>query len=177
MAWRGRSRTLTALALSMCAISGAQSNTTALVERYQSEPVSWKQFEIAKELVALHDPSVLPALTPLLAHPDRHIRGNAAFVFASLGDQTGFDVIVAILNDKSPDRTLWPPSAFVGPIAQRPAHRTLKQQIAEDRYYAVILLRELKDPGAIPVLTPLLSDPELNSTVRVALEWIRATAR
>jgi HEAT repeat protein len=67
----------------------------------------------------------------------------AAFMFAALGDSRGFDVITAILNDRS-DR----------PAGQGiPKGRwSLQGQIDADRYYAVHLLGELKNPSAVPVL-------------------------
>jgi hypothetical protein len=67
-----------------------------LVEQFQRETVVWKQFEVAKKIVALRDKTVLHDLEPWLSNEDRCLRGNAAFVFASLGDNRGFLVIEAI---------------------------------------------------------------------------------
>lgn len=94
--------------------------------------------------------------TPWLSHQDRHLRGNAAFIFGALGDPHGFDVIVAILNDRS-ER----------PEAQGiPRGRwSLPEQIRADRYYAAHLLGDLKDSRAISILVPLLTDPEVNYIV------------
>ena len=36
------------------------------------------------------------------------------------------------------------------------------KQTREDRYYAVHLFGDLKDPRAVPILVPLLSDKEVN---------------
>ena len=80
-------------------------SATALLERLKNEKVFWRQFTVAKELVTLRDTSVLQELTGWLNREDRHLRGNAAFVFAGLGDDRGFDVIHAILKDRS-DRPL-----------------------------------------------------------------------
>src|SRR5581483_1696250 len=71
--------------------------TRALLEQFQNTQFFWEQFELAQRIVALHDRSVLPSLAPYLSNEDRHLRGNAAFVFARLGDDKGFDVIVSIL--------------------------------------------------------------------------------
>jgi hypothetical protein len=45
--------------------------------------------------------SVLPSLARWLSHADRHVRGNAAFIFGGLGDPRGFQVITDILTDRS----------------------------------------------------------------------------
>src|ERR1017187_3207786 len=72
-----------------------------LLDQFQASTVFWKQFEVAKAIVAAKDTSVLPQLESLLTHEDRLLRGNAAFILAGLGDPRGFDVIVAILADHS----------------------------------------------------------------------------
>ncbi len=76
-------------------------SASSLVEQFKSTTIFWKQFEVAKKIVALHDKSVLQDLEPWLSNEDRHARGDAAFVFASLGDDRGFDVIKAIVDDRS----------------------------------------------------------------------------
>lgn len=75
-----------------------------LLRQFEGERVFWRQFEVAKAIVAANDMSVLPALESWLTHEDRHLRGNAAFIFAGLGDPRGFEVIVAILGDRSERR-------------------------------------------------------------------------
>jgi len=102
-----------------------------------------------------------------LSHEDRHIRGNVAFVFGGFGDPRGFQVITDILSDRS-DR----PHPGVGG-----GNRTLEAQIGQDRYYAVHLLGELRDPRAIPILIPLLKDADLNYKVPWALAQIGIRAR
>lgn len=72
-----------------------------LVEQFKSESVFWRQFTIAKEIVDRRDTSVLPFLVSWLSHEDRHLRGNAAFIVAGLGDARGFQVITDILTDRS----------------------------------------------------------------------------
>ena len=64
-----------------------------LVRRFESETVFWRQIEVAKAIVAAKDLGVLPKLESWLTHEDRHLRGNAAFIYAGLGDARGFDVI------------------------------------------------------------------------------------
>jgi HEAT repeat protein len=131
-----------------------------LLDQFQSTPVFWQQFEIAKQIVALHDPTVRAELVGWLNHEDRHLRGNAAFIFASLGDDRGFEVIRAILADRS-----YRPKAQGVPEAATEKRYAVEQQIMADRYYAAHLFGDLKDPRAVPVLIPLLSDVEVNYIV------------
>jgi HEAT repeat protein len=134
-----------------------------LVQQFERETVFWRQFEVAQAIVAAHDVNVLPKLESWLTQEDRHLRGNAAFIYGALGDPRGFDVIVAILDDRSQR-----------PEAQGiPGGRwSLLGQIRADRYYAAHLLGDLKDPRAIPILLPLLTDPEVNHIVPWSLAQI-----
>jgi len=143
-----------------------QKNLSAsdLVERFKHETVFWKQFEIAKEIVALRDPTVLSDLAGWLNHDDRHLRGNVAFIFAGLGDERGFPVITAILDDRS-DR----PEGQGQPGGSSDGRYHLQEQIHADRYYAAHLLGDLKDRRAVPILVPLLRDPEVRHIVPWAL--------
>ena len=112
-----------------------------------------QQFVVAKAIVAANDRSVLPRLEPWLAHPDRCLRGNAAYIFGRLGDPRGCDVIVAILGDRSAEREV-----RVIPSVGLP---WIQGQIRQDRYYAAHLLGDLKDPRAIPILVRLLTDADV----------------
>src|SRR5262249_10161104 len=111
-----------------------------------------------------HDTSVLPLLVAWLRHDDRHVRGNAAFIFGGLGDPRGFQVITDILTDRS-DRTEG--QGIAGAPSDGRYHPEL--QIAADRYYAAHLLGALRDPLAVPILVPLLKDTEVNWIVPWAL--------
>ena len=62
-------------------------SASELLDQFQTSTVFWKQFEVAKAIVAAKDTSVLPQLESLLTHEDRHLRGNAAFILAGLGDR------------------------------------------------------------------------------------------
>ena len=128
-----------------------------LVEQFENTTVFWKQFDVAKKIVALHDKSVLPHLESWLHYEDMRRRGNAAFIFASLGDDRGFQVIKAILEDRSAKRAV-----FEIDDAGRPSP---VRQIRADRYYAAHLLGDLRDPRAVPFLVPLLRDEEVNLVV------------
>jgi hypothetical protein len=73
----------------------------ALVEQFKNDEMSWRQLAIPQEIVKRHERRVLPTLEDWLNHQDRHVRGNAAFIFAGLGDPRGFQVITDILTDRS----------------------------------------------------------------------------
>ena len=137
-------------------------SSAALVEQFKSEKFFAQQFEIAAEIVARKDSSVLTSLVAWLSHQDRHVRGNAAFIFGGLGDPRGFQVITEILTDQS-DR---PPGVIAA------GNWTLTAQIREDRYYAAHLLGDLRDPRAIPILVPLLKDSDVNWVVPSALAQV-----
>jgi HEAT repeat protein len=139
-------------------------SVSELLTQFARETVFWRQFEVAKAIVAANDASVLPQLEPWLTHEDRHLRGNAAFIFARVGDPRGFDVIVAILDDRSERRTVHKISSVGSPWIQG--------QISEDRYYAAHLLGDLKDPRAVPILVRFLKDPDVNYIVPWSLGQI-----
>jgi hypothetical protein len=142
-------------------------SSEALVEQFKSEKVFWRQFTIAKEIVDRHDARVLPSLVAWLSHEDRHLRGNAAFIFGGLGDPRGFQVITDILTDRS-DR----PEGQGAAIASSDGRYRVARQIADDRYYAAHLLGDLRDPRAVSILVPLLNDTEVSSIVPWALGQI-----
>jgi HEAT repeat protein len=134
-----------------------------LVQQFKTSRVFWQQFEIAEKLVTRHPHAVLEQLEHYLKDEDRHVRGNAAFVFAALGDDRGFEVIAGMLKDRSDRRE---GQGVPGGNWSVPA------QIASDRYYAAHLFGDLKDSRAIPILVPLLHDPEVNWIVPWSLGQI-----
>ena len=142
-------------------------SVSELLHQFETTTVFWRQFEIAKALVAANDATILPTLQPWLTHEDRHLRGNAAFVFAGLGNSAGFDVIVAILSDRSKR----PVGQGIATIAGSP-EALAQLQIAADRYYAAHLLGDLKDPHAVSILAPLLTDREVDYIVPWSLAQI-----
>lgn len=155
-------RGLFVLILVLTTLAGGQAPESAeeLVREFKTSPDCFRQFDVARKLVKLHDAAVLKPLEPFLRDDDRHLRGNAAFVFAELGDQRGFEVIQAILQDRSSDR---PRGQSVS------GNWSLEGQITSDRYYAAHLLGDLKDKRAVPILIPLLKDPQVNWIVPWAL--------
>jgi HEAT repeat protein len=142
-----------------------------LLEQFKTAEAFTQQFEVAKKIVTLNDVRVLQQLKGFLNNQDRHLRGNAAFVFAGLGDEQGFEVLYGILTDTS-DRVKGPG------IATAPGNGivSLAAQIHTDRYYAVHLLGTLKDPRTLPVLIPLLRDESVSYKVAWALGEIGGRA-
>ncbi len=138
--------------------------TDDLLRQFTSEKVFWKQLEIAKKLVAAQDTSMLNVLAKVLKHEDRHLRGNVAFVFARLGDERGFAVITAILDDRS-DR----PEGRGQTSASSDGRYHVAQQIRADRYYAAHLLGDIKDRRGVPILVQLLRDEDVKFIVPWAL--------
>jgi HEAT repeat protein len=128
--------------------------------QFSTATVFGQQFEVAQRIVKTGDARILKELEPWLRRDDRHIRGNAAFVFAGLGDPRGLETILAMLTDES-----------IRPEGQGiPGGRaTVAGQVLADRYYAVHLCAELKDPRAIDALVPLLDDAGVNYHVAWAL--------
>src|SRR5450432_1214817 len=147
------------LSLSVLGQTSKQStpSTAELVQQFKDTNNFLQQFEIAKQIVALHDKSVLPQLAGRLSDTDRHLRGNAAFIFAGLGDQRGIEVIADILTDRS-DR----PQGQGQATGSSDGQFHLESQIRADRYYAVHLFGVLRDPHAVSILIPLLDDPALS---------------
>ncbi len=165
----------------MLAFGQPQPSLAELVRQFEHPEFFWAQIEVAKKIAAFHDATILPKLEPWLRHNDRHLRANAGYLFAALGDRRGFDVIVAILNDRS-DRCpgqggIAPTRGFVSgnedsACGEIPLSWSLQRQIAEDRYYAAHVLGDLKDPRAVPILVPLLHEPGVRDIVPWSLGQI-----
>ena len=161
-----------ATAMAGNAASLQQSATSAqLLEQFKTTAVFWQQFEVAKELAKVGDAQALAALEPLLRDDDRHVRANAAFVFAGRGDARGLEALTAILADRS-DRPLG--QGMPGGLFNTATPRWwVPSQIRADRYYAVHVLGELGDRRGVDILIPLLGDPEVNYHAAWALGQIR----
>jgi hypothetical protein len=145
----------------------AQTASGKLVDDFRRSPYFFRQLDIAKEIVALNDPSVPENLKDLLGSEDRHIRANTAFVFAGLGDVRAFDIITGIIQDAS-----YRGEGQGQGLAPGDGKYHVESQIRADRYYAVHLLGELKDARAVPILKPLLKDEEIDYKVAWALGQI-----
>jgi pimeloyl-ACP methyl ester carboxylesterase len=159
-------------ALAACGARKGIDQTTVepLLQRFSREPVFWRQFEVAQELATHREPRVLVALEPSLSHDDRHVRANAAYVFARRGDPRGLATIKGILVDRS-DR----PLTTEGPMGLSRSGQSralMERQIRQDRYYAVHMLGKLRDSRGVDVLLPLLEDPDVNYHAAWALGLI-----
>jgi HEAT repeat protein len=161
---------VTLAGLPLLAQTQPRQSVAALLVQFENTKLFWQQFDVAKAIVDERDAGVLPRLRPWLTHADRHLRGNAAFIFASLGDRQGFDVIVSILSDYS-ER---PEGQGIATFPYR--GWSLGQQIRADRYYAAHLLGDLRDPRAVPILVALLDDPDVNYIVPWSLGQIGGEA-
>ena len=141
----------------------------ASVEAFKAEPIFWKQADIGEALVVHGDRSVLGALEGWLAHEDRHIRANVAFVFASFGDLRGLRTVEVIAKD----HTSRPWGQGVGRVPGNMSEgwqlRPTAAQTRSDRYYAVHVLGTLRDKRALRTLLPLLRDRDVGSKAAWAL--------
>ena len=135
-------------------------STRELLDRFKAEKVFWRQFEIGQALAAANDRAAIGELESWLAHEDRHLRGNVAFVLGRLGDPRGFETIVEMLADRGPR------SAGQGIPGGK---WSVPAQIRADRYYAAHLLGDLKDRRGVESLIPLLDDKD----VRAIAPWSR----
>jgi HEAT repeat protein len=145
---------------------GQNPSLAELLDQFQTTNFS-RQLEVGKQIAKVGDVRALQTLEPWLRHEDRHLRGNAAFVFASLGDARGFETLRGILTDRS-----YRPEGQGG--AGAPGNMSapawwLPSQIRADRYYAVHVLGQLTDPRAFDILVPLLDDREISYKVAWAL--------
>jgi HEAT repeat protein len=142
----------------MRALSGRE-----LLDRFRQEKVFWRQAEIGAALAGAGNRETITGLEAWLTHDDRHLRGNVALVLGRLGDPRGFDTIEAILADRSSrSRGQGIPGG----------NWTVRAQVGADRYYAVHLLGDLKDPRGVDLLIPLLDDEEVDEIVAWALAEI-----
>jgi HEAT repeat protein len=137
-----------------------------LLERFKQAKAFWQQFEYGEALAATGDRGAIGELQSWLTLDDRHARGNAAFVLARLGDLRGFNTIAKIFSDRSP-RIVH--REMMGSTGHGPG---VPEQISCDRDYAGYLLAHLKDPRAVPLLIPLLTDRDVNSRVAWSLGQI-----
>jgi HEAT repeat protein len=137
-----------------------------LVKQFKSTAGMGKQFDVAKKIVTLRDRSVLQDLEPWLSDEDKYSRANAAFIFASLGDDRGFQIIKTILEGHS--------GYAVNDLSNPDPRLQIRWDYysVEDRYYAAHLFGDLKDARAVPILVPLLKDKDVNGVVPWSLGQI-----
>lgn len=131
-------------------------DTTELLAAFADAQYFWQQTNIARQLAALGDRSVIPAIEPYLATNDRRRRSNAAFVLAALGDERGTNGLIRELEDTN--------------AANRAVEELSPQrQVTSDRYFAALLLGELRAKTAVPALIRATRDPTINYQAAYAL--------
>ena len=143
-----------------------------LVAAYPNTRYFWEQTDIARRLVAIGDKSTIASVEPYLDTTDRRRRCNAAFVMAGLGDERGTKILIHELEDTGVEgRAAEPGNARgVGPIGRVPAReRALRQQVVSDRYFAALLLGELRSRDAVPALIAATRDPTINYQAAMSL--------
>ena len=133
-----------------------------LLREFKEEKTFWKQSDIARKLIAAGDKRVVPEIVPILASADRHVRCNAAWVLAGLGDERGLPAVLAELKDTS-DRPTGPERI------RNDGTRYVAGQIVADHYYAAWVLEKIGDRRAVPALIEALQDPDINYEAACAL--------
>lgn len=160
---------LLALAVTAMTQPPPSRDATQLLDQFTRTTEFGRQLEVAEQLAATGDVRVLADLEPWLRHEDRHLRGNAAFVFAKLGDARGLETLSAILAHRGP-RQLG--QGIPGVSFNPSTYWWQERQLRADRYYAVHLLGKLQDPRTVDMLMPLLSDQEVGYKAAWALAEI-----
>jgi HEAT repeat protein len=148
-------------------VSGSPSaNIGRLISQFATAEYFWQQTEIARELIATGDRSVIVAIQPYLETNDRRRRCNAAFVLAGLGDERGTVILISELEDMEPGSRILEDGRNTGP--QSLASRGISQ-VRSDRYFAALLLGELRERAAVPALIAATRDQSINYRVAISL--------
>jgi len=157
-------------------------STEPLILLFTSETTFWRQLDIAERIAQVATIREISALEPWLAHSDRRSRGNAAYIFARVGDRRGIAVLGEIRNDYSAERTIHADEMTLNWITTGDPKEdkerweeyvrspgVLREQIRMDRYHAVHLLGKLRDRSAVEILIPLLDHDEVGYNAAWAL--------
>lgn len=131
-----------------------------LLKQFAAAEFFWQQADAARKIVARQDKGMIIRIQQFLDVADRHRRCNAAFVMAGLGDSRGMATLIRELHDQQP----------------RPTDRVTSDgnpdvdgQITDDRYYAALLLGELKQKDAVPALITATKDRSINYQAAISL--------
>ena len=144
------------------ATAPSKKTVAELLREFNDEKISWKQNEVCRGLIAIGDKRVVIEMIPMLASENRHIRCNAGWVLAGLGDERGLPAVLAELKDTS-DRP-------VGPERIRnDGTRYVAGQITEDHYYAAWVLEKIGDRRAVPALIEALHDEAIDYEAALVL--------
>lgn len=139
-----------------------------LVVAYPNTEYFWQQLDIARRLVAIGDPVVVDSIEPYLDTTDRRRRCNAAYVLAAYGDERGAQVLIRELEDTGTDArdTREGASSRTGPPSRE---ADLRQQVVADRYFAALLLGEVRSKAAVPALIAATRDSTINYRAAMSL--------
>ena len=132
----------------------------------------WQQTDIARALIATGDRSVIAAIRPYLETNDRRRRCNAAFVLAGLGDKRGTAILISELEDTEVGSRIVEdvPSTGPGSLASGGI-----SQVRSDRYFAALLLGELREKDAVPALITAMRDQSIHYRAAISLGEIGDT--
>jgi HEAT repeat protein len=149
----------------------AQTPTSAEVARllvdFSNVRYSWEQTDVARRLVAIGDEAAVPSIALYLDTPDRRRRCNAAFVLAGLGDERGTPILIRELEDTGFEDRAAEGGPWTGP-APTP-EGILRRQVISDRYFAALLLGELRAKAAVPALMAATADATINYRAAMSL--------
>jgi hypothetical protein len=129
--------------------AAAKVEIAELLVAYPNTSSFSQQADIARRLVAIGDPAVVDSIELYLDTTDRRRRCNAAYVLAAFGDERGTQVLVRELEDTGTDArdTREGPGFHTGPPSRE---ADLRRQVVSDRYFAALLLGELRIRAAVP---------------------------
>ena len=131
-----------------------------LIEEFSASEFSWQQADVAGQLVAHGDKSIIPRMEKLLDTPDRGRRCNAALVLAGLGEKRGLTIIIGELEDTKQRPT---------DMKKSDGTPDPQSQITQDRYYAALLLGQLGKKEAVPALILATTDKSINYRAAISL--------
>jgi HEAT repeat protein len=148
--------------------AAVQAEIAELLVAYPNTSYFWQQVDIARRLVAIGDPAVVGSIELYLDTTDRRRRCNAAYVLAAFGDERGTQVLVRELEDTGTDARDAPEGA--GPHTGPPSREVdLRRQVVADRYFAALLLGELRSKAAVPALIAATRDSTINYRAAMSL--------
>jgi HEAT repeat protein len=157
-----------ALAQAPAGPATAQVEIAELLVAYPNTSYFWQQTDIARRLVAIGDPAVVDSIQLYLDTTDRRRRCNAAYVLAAFGDERGTQVLIRELEDVATDaRDTREGAGFhTGPLSREV---DLRRQVVADRYFAALLLGELRSKAAVPALIAATRDSTIDYRAAMSL--------
>jgi HEAT repeat protein len=148
--------------------AAAQVEIAELLVAYPNTSYFWQQTDIARRLVAIGDPAVVDSIALYLDTTDRRRRCNAAYVLAAFGDERGTQILIRELEDTGTGaRDTREGAGFhTGPPSRE---ADLLRQVVSDRYFAALLLGELRSKAAVPALIAATRDSTINYRAATSL--------